>query len=169
MSKERETINVGPQDKVPTMTEEETRAQKKARLAQVLDRGIVGDRLKVDLPPGVHGEWIFNDQTEIMRMEALGFQIDTEYAPKRALHSKGDGASYVGDVVFMTCPMEDKILIDEIKREQYMRLNRKGPVQKEERDFDNLTRKEGLDTLKEGSVNEARKAEIEQALGITQQ
>jgi hypothetical protein len=123
--------------------------------------------LKVALPPELYGEWIFNDQTEIMRMEALGFQVDTVYAPKRALHSKGDGASYVGDVVFMTCPMEDKILIDEIKREQYMRLNRKGKKQKEEKDFDTMTQKEGLEPIGEGSVNEARKTEIEQALGIT--
>jgi hypothetical protein len=164
MSKEREVIAVGDQTKVPT--EEESRAQKKARLAQVLDRGIVGDRLKVDLPSHVHGEWVFNDQTEVMRMEALGFKVDTEYAPKRALHSKGDGASYVGDVVFMTCEKETKALIDEIKQEQYMRLNRKGKKQKEERDFDNLTSKEGLETLSEGSINDARKEAIEQALGI---
>lgn len=165
MSKERETIEIGNQANVPT--DEESRAQKKARLAQVLDRGIVGDRLRVDLPADVHGEWIFNDMTEIMRMEALGFRIDDVYAPKRALHGTGDGRSVVGDVVFMTCPMENHELIEEIKRDQYMRLNRKGPTQKEERDFDNLTRKEGLETLKEGSVNEARKTEIEQALGIT--
>jgi len=165
MSKERETVEIGDQTQVPT--EELTRAQKKARLAAVLDRGIVGDRLKVELPSNLHGEWVFNDQTEIMRMEALGFSVDTEYAPKRALHSKGDGASYVGDVVFMTCEKETKQLIDEIKHDQYMRLNRKGKEQKEEKDFNKLTRNEGLETLTEGSVNEARKVEIEQALGIT--
>jgi len=164
MSQEREELKVGDQTQVAT--EELTRAQKKIRLASVLDRGIVGDRLKVDLPDNLHGEWIFNDQTEIMRMEALGFTVDTEYAPKRALHSKGTGASYVGDVVFMTCEKETKDLIDEIKREQYTRLNRKGKTQKEEKDFNKMTEREGLDPIGEGSVNEARKEVIEQALGI---
>jgi hypothetical protein len=154
----REVHTVGNADNVPL-----TREQKKARLAKVLDRGLSHDRLAVPLPDHLHGEWVSNDQVSILEKEALGFQIDKEYAPKRALHSKGDGMSIVGDCVFMTCLKEDKQLIDEIRNEQYMRLNRKSSTQKEETDFNQITRKIGLETLSEGSINEARKSELEAA------
>lgn len=115
---------------------EESRAEKKARRAKVYDRGVIGDRLHVELPPHLYGEWVPNKLTEIHRKEGLGFQIDTEFAHKRALHDKGDGASYVGDVVFMTCSREDKEIIDEIRRERYDAThNPKSGRQKEERDF----------------------------------
>ena len=159
----RETIAVGNQDNVPT----ETREQRKARLVKVLDRGLTADRLHVPLPSHLHGEWVPNDQTAIYEKEALGFKIDTEFAPKRALHSKGDGKSIVGDCVFMVCAKEDKEIIDEIRHEQYLRLNRKQSEQKEEKDFNAQTRKLGLETITEGSINQARKDELEQAMGVT--
>lgn len=116
--------------------EEESRAEKKARRAKVYDRGVIGDRLYVELPEGLYGEWVKNDVVEIHRKEGLGFKIDTEYAKRRALHDKGDGASYVGDVVFMVCSKEDKEIIDEIRRERYEAThNPKSGKQKEERDF----------------------------------
>src|SRR5690242_7548495 len=43
------------------------RAERKARLATILDRGFVQDRLTVELPPDVHGEWVRNDPLEIQR------------------------------------------------------------------------------------------------------
>lgn len=96
-----------------------TRAEKKAQFAKVLERGIINARLDVDLPKDVYGEWVRDDATEIMRMESMGFQIDREYAKKRRLHSKGDDASYVGDVVFMTCSQENHEIIDEVKLDMY--------------------------------------------------
>lgn len=131
---------------------QETRTQKKARLARVLERGFVGDRTVVDnLPPHLHGEWIARDVMAVERAKSLGFWIDTEYAPKRSLHSEADkGQAIIGDTVFMTCLKEDKQLIDEIRNEQYIRqhgtkeeklaLNRKlgeeeGNLQREEKTF----------------------------------
>lgn len=161
----RDVITVkGSQTQASEVKQEESRDQRKARLARVLDRGLSHDRLAVPLPDNLYGEWVSNDQVSIYEKEALGFQIDTEYAPKRALHSKGDGKSIVGDCVFMVCSKQDKVLIDEIRNEQYLRLNRKSNEQKEERDFNQVTRKLGLETLTEGSVNEARKAELEAAM-----
>jgi hypothetical protein len=156
----RDVLTVGNPDNVP----QETREQRKARIAKVLDRGLSHDRLAVPLPDNLYGEWVSNDQVSIFEKEALGFKIDTEYAPKRALHSKGDGKSIVGDCVFMICNKEDKQLIDEIRNEQYLRINRKASEQKEEKDFNQVTRKLGLETLTESTVNEARKAELETAL-----
>jgi hypothetical protein len=168
MSKDtRDVIEVGKQEVTAEQEEVLSRDQKKARLAQVLDRGLTADRLHVPLPSGIHGEWVPNDQSAIYEKEALGFKIDTEYAPKRALHSKGDGKSIVGDVVYMICDKENKEIIDEIRNEQYLRLNRKQGTQKEERDITSQTSKIGLEPINEGSVSPARKEELENAMGIT--
>jgi hypothetical protein len=93
----------------------ETRAQKKARVANILDRGQLLSRLAVELPTDLHGEWVRNDALEITRLKTLGFEIDTVYAPKRSIHSNGDDGGTVGDVIFMTCPRETMDLIEEIR------------------------------------------------------
>lgn len=119
---------------IEAKTPAEDRAAKKARLATVLERGIVGDRLQVDLPPDLHGEWVRNDPLEINRLQAVGFEVDNKFATSRSLHNDGTGASIVGDVVFMTCSRETKEIIDEIRHDQFMRMNRPGKS-KEEKEF----------------------------------
>lgn len=101
----------------------QSKAEMKARLVQVLERGMVHDRMMVPLPADVHGEWVRNDPLEIARMQTLGFQIDHEFAPKRALHSDGTSSAVVADVIHMICPREVKEVIDEIRHEQFYRLN----------------------------------------------
>lgn len=100
-----------------------SRTDKKARLANVLERGLTNDRLIVDLPPEVYGEWVPRDPSEIARMQSMGFEIDTKYASARALHGSGSGESVVGDVIFMTAPSEVKEIIDELRMEQYVKMN----------------------------------------------
>lgn len=119
------------------MTPEE-RAQRKARLAVLLDRGIVSDRLTVQLPPEIHGEWNRNDPLEIQRLRTLGFEVDTKYAPARALHNDGTGSAVVGDVVFMTTSRENKELIDEIRHEQFLASNSPRKA-REEKQFEEKT------------------------------
>ena len=112
----------------PTKEQEaeiESRANRKARLASILDRSVLGDRFNVKLPDDKHGEWIRNDPMEIHRMEALGFKVDTEYATNRALHGDGSDSAIVGDVIFMTCERETKDIIDEIRQEQFFAKNAK--------------------------------------------
>jgi hypothetical protein len=116
---------------------EETRQEKKARLATILDRGMVGDRLHVELPNDKYGEWVPNDKVEIYRMQSLGFTVDKEFAKRRALHNDGtDGISIVGDVVFMTCDRDTKDIMEEIKRENYDKVNAPKSA-KEEKEFGN--------------------------------
>jgi hypothetical protein len=67
----------------------------------------------------------------------------------------------------MVTDKENKELIDEIRQEQYLRLNRKQGAQKEEKDFASQTSKIGLEAINEGSVSPARKEELEKAMGIT--
>lgn len=140
MSIERDVeVTVGKAEPKPLA--ELTKAEKKARLAQVLERGLTIDRLSVDLPPNLYGEWVPNDESEIARMQTMGFVMDTEYAPKRALHGSGTGEARVGDVVFMVTSAETKQLIDEIRQEKFIethgRPNRdkRTAKQKEESEF----------------------------------
>lgn len=90
----------------------------KARIASILDRGYSHDALNIDLEgTGLVGEWVRNDQTEIIRMKNLGFQIDTEHAPKNPIHSHGDGKTVYGDTVFMTISASRKRIIDASRAE----------------------------------------------------
>jgi hypothetical protein len=100
----------------------------RARLAVLLDRGIVSDRLHVDLPDDVHGEWVRNDPLEIRRLGLLGFKIDDTYAKARAIHSDGSDSSIVGDVIFMTCPKETKLMIEDIRLEQTLNAHTKKKI-----------------------------------------
>lgn len=146
------------------ITPEETRVQKKARLAEVYDRGVAGARLHVELPPDTYGEWVPNVGEEIHRKELLGFEIDSIYAPARALHNKGDGKSLVGDVVFMTCSMEQKEILDEVRRERYEKIHApKGGKQKEEKDFISLAPSE-TKPQSTGNVARVRPQQITDAL-----
>lgn len=147
----------------------ESRTDKRKRLMEIYDRGVVGDRLHVDLPADKVGQWVVNDSVAIHRMEGLGYQIDREFAPKRRLHDKGDGASYVGDVVFMVADRETREIIDEIKAERYARIN-DPKRQKEEADFAAQNRANeavGIGTLNESKAHSAKKSDIEAALGKT--
>lgn len=142
----------------------EERSVQKARLAQVYDRGVVGDRLHVDLPPNLHGEWVPSNAVDVHRKEALGFRIDTEHAKQRKLHDKGDAASYVGDCVFMTCDRETKDIIDEIRKERYIQAHSpRGGKQKEERDFITQAAPETSPTA-ESKARPVRKADITAAI-----
>jgi hypothetical protein len=149
-----------------TVLTPEERARKKARLATVLDRGVVQDRLEVKLPPDVYGEWVRDDPLEIHRLRTMGFEIDREHAPNQSLHNDGTGAARVADVVFMTTTRENKELIDEIRHEQMMRLHdpRKG---REERELQaNIAAESGGDvpTFTESQTHSARTADVAAAL-----
>lgn len=145
------------------------RREKKARLASVLERGVVADRLNVELPPDKWGQWVPNDQAEIVRLQALGFWIDEKYATARALHNQGSQlGSVVGDTIFMVCDKETKEILDEIRQESYESINGKPGAtiksQKEEKEFAASTQRQGLPVVEESASRAARKAELEAAL-----
>lgn len=121
----------------PIVKEALSRAQKKARRAQIVERGFVSSRTEgIDLPPGLYGEWAPIDQIDYYK--ALGFEFDTQYAKRRAIHSNpelaGQECAVVGDAVFMIQSQEDREIWNEIRHERFMAAN---PVKtsKEESDF----------------------------------
>lgn len=174
MSEQREVVNPAT-GKVSTVSEalnrepeemKKLRAEKKAVLARVLDRGIIIDRLHVDLPEGVHGEWVHNSKLAIAEKEALGFEVDTQYATSNALHKDGEGGTVVGDAIFMVCPKETKELIDEVRRDNFVRMHGKdGKGQREEREFASQTEQAlGLPVVDESRSRTMRKKDLQDAL-----
>jgi hypothetical protein len=153
------------------MTPEE-RSKRKAMLVQAYDRGIIHDRLKVVLPPHIHGEWVRNDPMEIDRLRTIGFEVDKEFAVRRSIHDDGSGVAIVGDVIHMICPREVKELIDEVRMDKFTAINgkpgdRKAKTKEEKEFVANAARDSGGDvpTFVESSTStRMSKADVEAAL-----
>lgn len=163
MSKEREVVNVSGKS---NPFEGLSRDQIKAKLATVLERGLIADRLEVPLPPDVYGEWVTNDPLEIYRMESMGFQIDTEYAKQRKLHDGGDSTSRVGDVIFMTCPKVVHEIMEEHRRDLYNR-NNNPKRSKEESDFKALADNNDTPTIAKSKTDIVGAEQIKESIKST--
>lgn len=121
---EKEETQTGP---APELTKEEEvsaeeavriKETKIARMTQVLDRGILNDRLQRIVesatPKGRVGTYVRNTPDDIIRHQNLGYTFEvTESA--RGLHATGDGHVVVGDVVVMTISKEDFEILTEVK------------------------------------------------------
>lgn len=141
--------------------DELTPSEKRARLAVVLERGLTSDRLIVPLPNDLHGEWVVNDPMEIARMQSMGFKVDTEYATKRAMHLGGASEAKIGDVIFMTAPVEVKQMIDEIRQKKFNEVHGKKrignrSVQREEAEAINSAALPIVSESEESAVNAAQ-------------
>lgn len=172
MSEQREVVmldgsrrQVTEDDKKKSAAEAtKLRAEKKARFVRVLERGFTIDRLTVELPDHLYGEWVPDDQRE--RWETLGFVDGTEFAAKRGLHEKGR----IADCTFMIQPKEDHELYEEVRHEMYIQQHgspdeKRRLKQKEEQEYTNLVEGQlGLPVVDESVEREARKAQIEEAL-----
>jgi hypothetical protein len=105
----------------------------KGRVVEIYSRSITEDRLKVPLPPELHGEWVLNNELEINRKKALGFVIDTKYAMGHALHH--DGATpTIGDVIHMITRQENMDILKQVAKDRYFEAHATRK-QKEEKDF----------------------------------
>jgi hypothetical protein len=167
MSEEREVLTNSGTEKAERT---ETKSERKARLAAVLERGYLSERLQVPLPDNMYGEWVPKDHAEITRKELLGFRVDQQYGLKQSLHSDGTPITQIGDVVFMVTSRENKELLDEIRNEQYERRHGKigateHKTQDEEKSVIEPSEKLGVPTIQESSARVAKKAEIEAVLG----
>jgi hypothetical protein len=143
MSAQRDEIRVvAPLPLKPTP---EQVAERKRYIVTQYDRGILHDRLQVDLPDDVYGEWTRKDGFEIDAMVAKGFTRGDEYVKARALHH--DGATPgIADVVFMVTPKWNKELLDQVRAEKYVeQYGKKGEaIKREDRDFAAAARAAGI-------------------------
>lgn len=163
-----QTIGVSKAREIATNVDDLTDAELEARLSRVLERGIIVDRTTVDLPDGVYGEWVCNDDPDIVRMQLMGFEVDTKYAVDRSSHADGTGGiAKIGDIIFMTCPQRVKDTIERVRKRIYDRANPKKGSQKEEKDFAQSMasiRETHLPVTDESIQSEAGEAEIIAAL-----
>lgn len=105
--------------------EAESRAKKKGRLAQILQRGFVNDKLVVEgADPEKYYCWVRDEVGEVARMKALGFDMENEAGS--GIHGTGDLTRRVGDVVLMSCSRDNYQLIQEIRMEQKSRRSTLG-------------------------------------------
>ncbi len=116
MSQEREVIRLTKSTKpVTEMSDEEYEAS----MVEVLTRDMLSGRLTVDLPDDIHGEWAANDPVAIERKKALGFEIDTQYATKNALHRDASGNPIIGDTIHMIIPKNRYEILKKIEKRRY--------------------------------------------------
>jgi hypothetical protein len=102
-----------------TPKEIEKRAAKKAKLAQVLERGIVISRLETPVEElkkdGMVGCWVRENDDDINRYQALGFELETGMGAGK---DTGDNRQRVGDSVLMSTSQENWDIIQEINTER---------------------------------------------------
>jgi hypothetical protein len=111
--------NITPKSKEPTPEEALSRSQRKQKVAQVLQRGILNDKLervgKENTPENWGWKLVYDDDEEILRHLNLGFVF--EYR-KGAKTDTADGRIRVGDLVLMTINPEDRALLKEVRADR---------------------------------------------------
>lgn len=151
-------------DKVP-IPDESQREQFRAKLAQVLDRTLTIDRLKVDLPEDLTGGWCATDSLSIAQWELRGYQIDTQYATKNSLNDTADGRARIADVVHMIRPKWMKEEEDKMIQKRYVETHlRDRRKQKEESDFIADNARIGMPPILQSQAETVTGTQIEESL-----
>lgn len=95
-----------------------------ALAVEILDRGVTHSRFQVHLPPHLHGEWVPRDAIAVREYQSKGFKIDHEFANNNAIKEQsGEHGNVIGDVIFMTCPMNWKNILDAEKHKRFVEMN----------------------------------------------
>lgn len=105
-------------------TELARKKAKKIKMAQVLQRGQLGDRLlsvaNASRPPGYGYKWVLDRPEDVIRYDGLYFGFEyTEEGIKS--FASADGRIRVGDLVLMTTQRENIEILREIQAETTMR------------------------------------------------
>ena len=132
------------------------RAAKKARLAQVLTRGITGERFKVAynaaVPDGYAGKFVRNNEGDIIRYTNLGYGFTYREGASR-LDLTADNRVRVGDLVLMTISKDDLEILREIKQERIKYKVGKQGRQEYMREAEQAARDGGPIPFDEGTTN----------------
>ena len=116
---EGQKVTVKRVDKTPKQAEQLAKniQAEKARIAEVLGRGLVTDMIEVnDGDPSRRYAWVRERDLDIKKFEALGYRVETEAG--EGAHGTGDNRRRVGDVILMSCDRDRYDLIEEVRREQ---------------------------------------------------
>ena len=153
------SVEAGDLYKIP-----ETKSDKVARLAYILDRGITNSRLNPDgLPGDLVGQWMPDDPTENTRMQLLGFEDGSKYVSANATHKSGTGVARVGDVRYWVIGREEHNLIEQAQQELINRKHGNKTKQIEENTI--LSEDTGPDirTISESKIEEVNADQIRAA------
>lgn len=91
--------------------------EEKARIAEVLSRGLVTDMITVrDGKPDRRYAWVRENDADIKKFQLLGYEVETEAGEGE--HQTGDNRRRVGDVILMSCSRKQHDLIEEVRSEQ---------------------------------------------------
>ena len=117
------------------LTEEKTpaeaaaiRATKKARVAQILTRGILNEKIQSvferAVPDGFTGKFVRDDGGDIVRYRNLMFGFTYNEGCEDI--QDPDGRIRIGDVVLMTITREDRAILSEVREQQIQHKLGKG-------------------------------------------
>lgn len=176
MSTERDIIDV-QSGGIIALDKTKSREELKALMIEILDRGLVQDRLYIPLRNGLHGEWVPNYSNDINEKKLLGFEIadSTRHVASEVeqISTDGKGTEIIaGDVVYMVCSKERKEVLDEIRHERFIAMHgKKGDKkQQEEREFELQNKalaKFGIGTISESTTESVSGEDIKNMLAAT--
>lgn len=102
------------------------RAKVRTKIAQLMSRGVVNDKLNIQLKdPNWTPYWIRERPEDIERFKALGGRKvapDQTVGNASSLHGSETDTIRVGDVILMALPTEVSEVIAEVREEQKQRL-----------------------------------------------
>jgi hypothetical protein len=130
-----------------------TKAQLRAKMVEILDRGVTTSRLDLDVDDDIHYEWVPNNAVEKNRMRTYGFEVLSRSRHLKSgnpLHEGGADEIIVGDVIAMGCSKARKQVLDEIKSERFIAMHGRpgSKVQAEETEFSEKMNQQMPDSIK---------------------
>ena len=145
-----ETINIRKETTAKVVMDPKVKAELRAKMVQVLERGHLSGRLNID-DKSKHYEWSSKDPSDVARLTAMGFKVcDNPGLKANALHNDGTSNITVGDVILMEAPLELKEMLDEVNQEIYQRRHGK-KSKHEETEFAGRLKQTGLASFNESS------------------
>lgn len=113
-------------DLSPEEAEAKAREANRARLAQLLDQGLVTSRLDVTLNDGRVPQWVRETEGDITRYETLGYSLESvknvegmsDKDRMEKFHGTGDENVRVGDLVLMSTSPENHADIQLVRAER---------------------------------------------------
>lgn len=150
-----------------------SKAQLKAKMVDILDRGVTTSRLDLDVQDDIHYEWCPNNAVEKNRLKTMGFEVLSRSQHLKSgnpLHEGGSDEIIVGDVIAMGCSRARKEALDEIKSERFIAMHgRPGSnKQAEETEFEKRMRETmepaGITSIVESNTANVTGAELANTL-----
>lgn len=153
-----------------------SKADLKAIMVDILDRGVTASRLDLDVQPDIHYEWVPNNALDKSRMKTFGFEVlsrSRHLLSGNPLHEGGGDEIIVGDVIAMGCSKVRKQALDEVKSERFIAMHGRpgSKVQAEETNFAAQMQadleKSGIGTIVESDTKKIGTADIVNSLKTT--